>query len=109
MRTEYEITKVAYDPSPELTSETSKSPATFIDELYYLLFRNQKAEVTIYSISLAIAMAYAIVRHFTFEASQRTVLIEGSIVALATFITLILMYIISARKRGVFHHFLTFD
>ena len=97
VRIEYETTEVAYDPSPELTSETFKSPATFIDELYYLLFRNQKAEATIYAISLAIAMAYAIVRHFTFEAPQRTVLIEGSIVALATFISLTLMYIRSRQ------------
>jgi hypothetical protein len=105
--TEYDVAKSTNDsPANAQAIALSSRPTTFIDDLYYLLFRNQKAEATIYVVSLGIALAYAIIRHFTFATPQRTVLTEGSFVALGTFIILTLTYIVSVRNRGIVNYFL---
>lgn len=109
MSTEYDLAKSAYDtPSTDRTKEVvASSSTTFMGELYNLLFRNQKAEFTIYSTSLVIALAYAMTKHFLLGAAQRSVLYEGSILALSSLVVLTLGHIIWVRNGAAHRDFLT--
>ena len=82
-------------PSP---SQSKGTFGLYLDQLYELLFRNQKAELVIYGITLTVALAFAIISDFILKRPRQTVLYEGSILALLTFVSLVFGYVYGAIR-----------
>ena len=79
-------------------SQSKDTSGLFLNQLYKLLFRNQKAELVIYIITLAVALTFAIISNFILKRPQQTVLYEGSILALLTFVSLVFGYVYGASR-----------
>src|ERR1044072_6102793 len=100
MSADQETAKTAYTGKTAYITQSTDSviqlvptlPTSFTKELYELLFRNKKVESTIYVISLLITLVYAVISHFILGKPQRTVLYEGSVLAVSVLVALIFGY-----------------
>jgi hypothetical protein len=67
--------------------------------LYEFFFRNQKAELAAYGISLLIALGFAIIGDLVLGQPQRVMLYEGCAVATVVFASVVLVYVYKAAQK----------